>query len=97
MRVASCLTLLLLGTAAAAAPVKYQLVPETTTLIRAAGVELAQSTCGTCHSFDYITTQPRQRGAAFWQGVINKMIKTYGAPIAQQDAAPISAYLSKNY
>ena len=80
-----------------AAPVNYRLPQENAQLKAGAGVELVQANCGTCHSLDYITMQPPQRGQAFWQASVTKMIKVYQAPIAEQDAAGIAAYLSSHY
>jgi hypothetical protein len=49
-----------------------------------------------CHSADYINTQ--LRGAkgkkGFWQAEVTKMIKVYGAPIADADVAGIVDYLA---
>ena len=53
--------------------------------------------CQICHSLDYILTQPPHMGDKFWDGEVNKMIKTYGAPIEAADAKEIAAYLKKNY
>lgn len=60
------------------------------------GMDTTRRYCGICHSLDYITTQqkfPRAR----WQAVVTKMIKTYGAPIPDKDAAVIVDYISTNY
>src|SRR6267142_6112680 len=56
------------------------------------GRELVQSFCGICHSTAYITMQPPLAGAA-WDGVVHKMISTFGAPIPEPSARAISAYL----
>ena len=61
------------------------------------GMELAQSNCSACHSLDYIRTQPPGKGDAFWGATVKKMVKTYGAPVEDGDAAIITAYLAKNY
>ena len=97
MRIRVGLLSMLVATAAAAAPIQYRLVPETATLAEGGGAKLAEANCGTCHSFDYITTQQPQRGQAFWQAIATKMIKTYHAPIADTDGAAIADYLSKIY
>ena len=35
--------------------------------------------------------------AAGWDAEVTKMIKAYGAPVDDADAAAIKAYLTKNY
>lgn len=37
--------------------------------------------CLTCHSSDYVTTQPPGMSRDFWQATVVKMQKIYGAPI----------------
>lgn len=59
--------------------------------------ELVQANCAACHSLDYISTQPPRKGQLFWTATVNKMIKTYGAPIEHADAEAIAAYLARNY
>ena len=58
---------------------------------------LAGAHCSACHSFDYVTTQPRGKPAAFWRDAVAKMINVYGAPIDKADAERISAYLAATY
>ena len=89
--------------AAWAAPRTYT-VPDPTAQLRppkdgslAAGYEAAQANCQTCHSVDYIATQPPGRGTAFWDAEVAKMIKAYHAPIEQADAGAIAAYLAGTY
>jgi len=55
--------------------------------------------CTACHSADYIATQPRgpQFKEEFWRAEVNKMIKVYGAPIADADIAKIVEYLAATY
>ncbi len=62
----------------------------------AQGVEIARINCGSCHSTDYIVAQPRG-GAKQWEGVVTKMIKTYGAAISDADAKAITEYLASAY
>jgi sulfite dehydrogenase (cytochrome) subunit B len=82
-----------------AAPVTYNPPPETATLRPGPGVETANANCGVCHSVDYINTQPRDAGFGreFWQAEVTKMIKTYGAPIQEDDAKVIVDYLAGAY
>jgi sulfite dehydrogenase (cytochrome) subunit B len=84
------------ATTAIAAPMVYQLPPETAELKPGPGVETA-IVCTACHSADYIGTQPSGRGKAFWQAEVQKMIKVYKAPIGQDDAAVIANYLAATY
>jgi hypothetical protein len=89
------LSLTAVASAAIAAPIVYQLPPETAELRPGPGVETA-AVCKACHSADYLSTQP-PKGKAFWQGEVQKMIKVYKAPIAQDDAAVIVNYLATAY
>ena len=50
-----------------------------------------------CHSVDYINTQPPRRGKEFWEAEVKKMIKSYHAPISEADAKAIADYLAKTY
>ena len=75
----------------------YTLPEETSTLRPGPGVEPAQTNCVTCHSVDYINTQPPNRGKVFWVAEITKMIKVYHAPINDADAMAIADYLAKAY
>jgi hypothetical protein len=56
------------------------------------GLQETQSFCAMCHSTRYITMQP-PLPAAVWEAEVNKMIKTYGAPIPDASAKKIIAYL----
>ena len=80
-----------------AAPVSIELPQPEITLKPGAGAETTMNDCQICHSLDYILTQPPHMGDKFWDGEVNKMIKTYGAPIEAADAKEIAAYLKKNY
>ena len=75
----------------------YTLPDDAPTLRPGPGMELAQNNCMTCHSVDYINTQPPNRGKAFWVAEITKMIKVYHAPINDADAMAIADYLAKAY
>lgn len=98
---ALCLTLA--GTAALAAPETYAL-PEPTAQFKAppdaghaAGFQAAQDNCMTCHSTDYVAMQPPRKGQAFWDAEVAKMVKVYRAPIEEQQAKAIAAYLGATY
>jgi mono/diheme cytochrome c family protein len=91
------LTLIGAATLALAEPVTYDLPEEIAVLKPGPGLEAAQSNCTACHSADYLAMQPPKRGKAFWDAEVTKMIKTYGAPIAEADAKAIADYLAQAY
>jgi mono/diheme cytochrome c family protein len=86
-----------LGTAALAGKLRYQLPEETAAFRPGPGIEAAQDHCATCHSVDYVNSQPPKQGRAFWEAEVQKMIKVYGAPIEQSDVKAIVDYLAKTY
>ena len=95
----SAVTVLLCLAAASSAlaeTIVYLLPPETAVLKPGPGVETAV-VCKACHSADYIATQPSGKGKAFWQAEVQKMVKTYKAPIGEDDAAFIANYLAATY
>jgi len=55
-----------------------------------------ESFCAMCHSTRYITMQP-PLPAATWEAEVNKMTKTFGAPIPDATAKKIVAYLQAHY
>jgi mono/diheme cytochrome c family protein len=57
-----------------------------------AGREAFATGCLSCHTTRYITSQPPLT-AAKWEESVRKMIKTYGAPIAEDQVQPIVQYL----
>jgi mono/diheme cytochrome c family protein len=91
--------LLALARRAPARPVTYTLPAESSTLKKTAepGYQRADLQCVTCHSRDYITTQPRGKGKEFWTAEITKMVNVYSAPIPEPDRAVIADYLAANY
>lgn len=66
-------------------------------LKNAPGLDKVQANCGTCHSLDYIQMNSPFMNAATWDAEVTKMIKAYGAPISDTDAAAIKEYLKANY
>jgi len=84
---------------AVASPISYQLPPETAAFERGPNLEVVTENCTGCHSADYIATQPRgpKFKEDFWKAEVNKMIKVYGAPIADSDIAKIVEYLAATY
>lgn len=69
---------------------------ENVTLKPGRGLDLVTKNCLPCHSLDYITMQPPGTPAQ-WQASVTKMIKVYGAPISDEDAKTIAAYLGAQY
>ena len=93
----SLVILFVLTQASDAKPLTYVLPEETATLRPGPGVETARDMCMSCHSVDYINTQPPGRGSEFWEAEVKKMIKSYHAPISEADANAIADYLAKTY
>jgi len=83
--------------AAFAEPMTFEMPDEIAVFKPGPGVENAENNCMTCHSADYINTQPPKKGEAFWSAEVNKMIKTYHAPIEEGDVKAIVDYLAKTY
>lgn len=55
-----------------------------------------ESFCAMCHSTRYVTMQP-PLPAATWEAEVNKMTKTFGAPIPEASARKIVSYLQAHY
>ncbi len=68
----------------------------TTDLKPGEGKATADIYCIMCHSLDYITMQP-DFSRAQWTATVNKMIKTFGAPVNDKDAKIIINYLATQY
>lgn len=60
-----------------------------------AGSELAQSLCITCHSTEYVSTQP-PLPRKFWEATVKKMKDKYAAPLPDDNSALID-YLTSAY
>jgi mono/diheme cytochrome c family protein len=90
----SLLVFALLSAAVQAAPIT--LPPDTVAFKPGAGAELATGQCLVCHSAQYVTTQP-VFPRAFWKASVEKMQKKYGAPIPDEQIAPLVEYLVHTY
>ena len=66
-------------------------------LKKAPGLDKVETICAVCHSLDYIQMNSPFPDAALWDAEVTKMIKVYGAPIGDTDAAAIADYLKHNY
>lgn len=91
------LALLLAATPTIAAPATIDLPEPQFTLKQGPGMDAVMNNCQTCHSLDYVLTQPPHMGDKFWDGEVTKMIKTFGAPISDADAKTIAEYLKSTY
>ena len=58
---------------------------------------LTTTRCSVCHSADYIEMNSVFLNKAGWTAEVNKMVKAYGAPIPEDEAAKIVAYLAQYY
>ena len=97
LRFALLVPAILAAAGAFAAQAPFRLPPETAQLAAGPGADLVTANCALCHSLDYITTQPPRRGNEFWQASVTKMIRVYGAPVAEADIPAIVAYLAAHY
>lgn len=59
--------------------------------------EVVVNNCASCHSLDYIVTQPRGRGAKFWQDEVAKMLSVYKAPVVPEDADAVAKVLARKF
>jgi mono/diheme cytochrome c family protein len=82
-----------------AAPISYTLPEETAAFRPGPNLDVVKNNCTACHSADYVETQPRgpKFKKDFWQAEVTKMIKVYGAPIAEADVPKIVEYLATTY
>ena len=62
-----------------------------------AGVDAVNVNCGGCHSLDYVRMNSPFLTADAWKAEIGKMRGSFGAPISDEDARTILAYLSTAY
>jgi hypothetical protein len=97
--IATAVALALNAGSAIAAPIAYELPPEAAAFRPGPNLEAVVKNCSGCHSADYIATQPRGEKFKedFWRTEVNKMIKVYGAPIADADVPKIVEYLVSTY
>jgi mono/diheme cytochrome c family protein len=67
------------------------------TLKPGAGDEATVATCSACHTPDYIVMNSVFLTPDAWKAEVAKMRSAFGAPIDDETAAAITAYLAKNY
>ena len=70
---------------------------ETVKLKDGPGVDKVRQNCVACHSLDYIPLNSPFLDRKGWEAVVTKMVKAFGAPIKQEDQAPIAEYLGRYY
>ena len=78
---------------AAPAHVAAQRVP----LASGPGKDLVEAACATCHSLGYIPMNSRFLSPDGWKAEITKMQAVFGAPIDDDAAKAILAYLVAHY
>jgi len=84
--------------ASGAKPVTFEMPEEAVPAELADGAgEPVVAACSTCHSLEYITTQPRGKGAQFWRDAVAKMVNVYKAPLEPADADTVAEVLAKRF
>jgi len=92
-----CLAILFAGAFVSfAEPLKIELPPETSSFKFGPGSEIANGQCLTCHSVEYVSTQPVMP-RAFWAASVKKMQEKYGAPVPADQVDALADYLTQNY
>jgi len=86
-------TAILLLACCLAAPAFAQRAP----LAAGPGKDVVESGCATCHSLSYIPMNSRFLSADGWKAEVTKMRAVFGAPIDDDAANAIIAYLVANY
>jgi hypothetical protein len=61
------------------------------------GLDEVQTSCGIRHTLNYIRMNSPFPTPEVWKAEVTKMRSAYGAPIDDETAATIVAYLSKQY
>lgn len=61
------------------------------------GYALALQNCMTCHSAQYVSTQPASSPRKYWEATVKKMKTPFGAPLKDEDIPVIVDYLVKTY
>ena len=87
---------LLAGAAIGIAPAQGQPVAAAPTpLPPGAGTDRVKTHCTACHGLDFITRQPRGRGAAWWAKTVDNMVDTHGAELPDEDRKAITLFLTR--
>ncbi|NDU91556.1 MAG: cytochrome c [Ferrovum sp.] len=75
-------------------------LPQDTTTYRPSdlpGFPLALQDCLTCHSSQYVQTQPPLSSRVYWDATVHKMKNAFGAPVEEADTPALVDYLTKTY
>lgn len=93
-----CASLWLGAASMTAAPLEITLPAESGRLRESPlpGYALATAFCYTCHSTEYVQSQPVS-ARTYWKATVTKMQKTFGAPLPDEVLEPIVDYLVKTY
>lgn len=62
-----------------------------------AGYELVQRNCMTCHSAQYVASQPTTSSRTYWDATVKKMKKPFGATFDDAEIPAMVDYLTKTY
>lgn len=96
MKAACFAALMLTAAVLRAGEVTIALPPETAALKPGPGADLAKANCMTCHSVDYISSQPKMP-RKFWEAEVKKMKEKFAAPLADENLATLTDYLTAIY
>ena len=96
MKAATIFASALLAAQLHAGELTIALPSETAAFKPGTGAELAQANCMTCHSVEYIATQPRMP-RKFWEAEVKKMKEKFAAPLADENLAALADYLTATY
>ena len=66
-------------------------------LVDAPGRDVVEAACGSCHTTGYIRMNARFLTPEVWKAEVTKMRVVFGAPIDDDAAAEITAYLVTRY
>ena len=61
------------------------------------GYEIVRRSCLTCHSAQYVSTQPPGSTRTDWDATVKKMKKPFGAQFPDEDIPAMVDYLVKTY
>ena len=61
------------------------------------GYPLVLKNCLTCHSSQYVQTQPPGSPRTYWNATVHKMQQAFKAPIPDEEIPAIVDYLTKTY
>lgn len=67
------------------------------TLKPGAGLEQVEQNCSGCHSLDYVRMNAPFLTADVWKAEVTKMRVAFAAPLDDEDAGKITAYLAATY